>query len=111
MSQILIVLSALAEARRLPSGLKETLLTAHECPLRVLTSWPVSASQTFTVLSALAEARRLPSGLKQTTEAACPSLVRTPFSKSPVFTHKIPPVTWYFPQISRPFSTSQVFTF
>ena len=55
-----------AEARRLPSGLKATLMTGPVCPWRVRASWPVAASQTLTVLSAPAEARRLPSGLKAT---------------------------------------------
>src|SRR5262249_34856017 len=61
-----------ALARRLPSGLKATLLTPPPC-LKV-NSWPVWASHTFTVLSAEPLAKRLPSGLKATHQIAsvCP---------------------------------------
>src|SRR5205807_124904 len=48
-SQILTVPSEEALARRLPSGLKTTLLTGSVCPLKVSVSWPVAASQTFAV--------------------------------------------------------------
>ncbi len=58
---------SLAEARRLPSGLKATLHTVPSWPVSGAPSgWPLSASQSRTVLSSLAEARRLPSGLKAT---------------------------------------------
>src|SRR5260370_1110047 len=60
------VLSALAEARRLPSGLKHTEMTRLVCGLRERVSCPVAASHSFTVLSPLAEARHWPSGLKHT---------------------------------------------
>src|ERR1700687_3324390 len=69
-SQILTVLSPLAEARRRRSGLNTTLFTPLVWPLSERASWPVRASQTFTVLSSLAEARRRPSGLCATLNTA-----------------------------------------
>ena len=56
-SQILTLLSMLAVARSLPSGLNATLTTRSVCPLRVRRSLPVAASQTLAVLSQLADAR------------------------------------------------------
>ena len=66
-----------ALARRLPSGLKATLLIRPTFPLYVTTSRPVCASHTFTSVvqavlgpvptpTLLPEATRLPSGLKAT---------------------------------------------
>ncbi len=49
--QTFTVPSQLALARRLPSGLKLTLVTLPEWPLRQRLSLPVWASQTFTVWS------------------------------------------------------------
>ena len=46
-SHTFTVLSSLAEARRLPSGLKHTLVTYLVCPLRVRATCPVTASCTF----------------------------------------------------------------
>ncbi len=63
-SQIFTVLSALATAIHLPSGLKTELLVVSLCPLRVARTLPVAASQIFTVLSSLVETICLPSGLK-----------------------------------------------
>src|SRR5262249_2950431 len=75
---------ALAEARRLPSGLKAKPVTAVVCPLRLQSSWPVCASHTLTVPGsppvgpALPAARSLPSGLKATlaTELAPPFRIK-----------------------------------
>src|SRR5579864_9449827 len=50
-SHTFTVWSLEALARRLPSGLKQTLLRRSVCPLRVRSSCPFSASYTFTVLS------------------------------------------------------------
>src|SRR6266480_3834308 len=61
-SHNLTVLSALAEAIRLPSGDHATAYTALECPRQVKVFRAVVASQICTVLSALAEAICLPSG-------------------------------------------------
>src|SRR4051812_12154507 len=74
MSQILIVLSLLAEARVLPSGVKATERTQSWCPSRVAASCRVARSQSLTVLSALAEARIFPSGEKANDQMppACP---------------------------------------
>ena len=67
MSQIFTVWSALAEARRWPSGLNATLPDHTGMALEgEQTSLPVAASQIFTVWSPLAEARRWPSGLNAT---------------------------------------------
>jgi hypothetical protein len=76
-SHTFTVWSKLAEARRRPSGLKQTLVTPSVCPSRVRISGPVAASQTFTIWSLLAEARRRPSGLKHTlvTASRCPRRV------------------------------------
>src|SRR3990172_5812516 len=65
-SHTFTVLSALAEASRLPSGLYATLRTSALCPLKVRSSSPLFASHTLTVSSSLAEASRLPSGLQAT---------------------------------------------
>ena len=65
-SQNLMVLSSLAEAMRVPSGLKLTLVTALVCPLSVLITSPVAALHNLMVLSSLPEAIRVPSGLKLT---------------------------------------------
>src|SRR5262249_106953 len=46
-----LVWSEGAVARRLPSGLNATLITAPVCPWRVRACWPVCASHTFTVWS------------------------------------------------------------
>ena len=65
-SQILTVVSSLAEAMRRPSELNATSNTASVCPLRVSVSWPVAASQILTVVSSVAEAMRRPSKLNAT---------------------------------------------
>src|SRR5207253_1138009 len=72
------VLSSEPLARRVPSGLKATLLTPAVCPLSMRVSWPVAASHIFTVPSPEPLARRLPSGLKATllTPAVCPLSMR-----------------------------------
>ena len=70
-----IVLSALAEASRCPSGLNATPYTGPVCPVSgAPIGWPVSASHTRTVASKLAEASRCPSGLNATllTRPVCP---------------------------------------
>ena len=46
--QIFTVLSQLALAMCLPSGLNATLETAFVCPLRDRTSWPLATVHTFT---------------------------------------------------------------
>ncbi len=51
MSQTFSELSLLPLTIRFPSGLKLTLVTPAECPVRVSVSRPVWASQTFIVLS------------------------------------------------------------
>ena len=68
------VRSRLAEARRRPSGLKDTPTTGPRWPRRVRIDWPVVRSQIRTVVSKLPEARRCPSGLKATatTRRSCP---------------------------------------
>src|SRR5262245_19436071 len=73
-SHCFTVLSELAEARVLPSGLHDTLQTASVCPLRVVCSLAVATSQSFTVLSRPAEARVLLSGLHDTDQTVfvCP---------------------------------------
>ena len=61
------VWSSLAEARRCPSGLNATLVTAPVWPVSgAPIGWPVSAFHSRTVWSSLAEARRCPSGLNAT---------------------------------------------
>ena len=61
------VLSALPEARRVPSGLNATLDTASVWPVSGWPmGWPVAASHSRTVLSSLPEAMRVPSGLNAT---------------------------------------------
>src|SRR5262249_20796410 len=76
-SHSLIVLSSLAEASILPSGLKATEPTESPCDLRVACSLPVRRSHSLTQLSQLAEASVLPSGLKATEHRAsvCPCSV------------------------------------
>src|SRR3569623_2121516 len=64
--QILTVRSSLAEASRLPSGLKATPMTMLPCPRSVNCSWPVVGSHTFTNLSHPAVANCLPTGLYDT---------------------------------------------
>src|SRR6185369_4074649 len=78
-SQIFTVLSKLALAMRLPSGLNTTQVTPSAWPRRERSSVPLEASQTFTVLSELALAIRLPSGLNTTlvTNTPCPLSVRS----------------------------------
>src|SRR5438046_1096053 len=70
----LIVLSSLAEASILPSGLKATEPTESLCDLRVACSLPVRRSHSLTVVSQVAEASVLPSGLNATEHTAfvCP---------------------------------------
>src|SRR4051794_16172599 len=70
----LIVLSPLAEASVLPSGLYAMDDTPSVCPLRVAFCLPVATSHSLIVLSLLAEASVLPSGLKATddTPSVCP---------------------------------------
>ena len=65
-SQKRMVPSALAEARRRPSGLNATHAHLSVCPCRASTSRPVVASQMRTVLSSPPEARRRPLRLKAT---------------------------------------------
>src|SRR5207253_1292979 len=79
-------------ARRLPSGLKATLVTALVWPLRVRASWPVAASHTFTVWSHEPLARRLPSGLKATlvTALVWPLRVRTSWPVAASHTLTVP---------------------
>jgi hypothetical protein len=85
-----IVLSALPEARRLPSGLNASLDTSSVCPWsgerRV---WPVSTSHSLTVRSALPDAIVLPSGLKATADIravwplrGCPTTCPLPIPKA-----------------------------
>ncbi len=61
-----IVLSLLAEAISLPSGLTATSFTFALCPESVATSAPVATAQTLIDLSPLADTSRVPSGLKLT---------------------------------------------
>src|SRR5690349_3699840 len=69
-SQILMVPSRLAEARRLASGLQQRDDTSPVCPGRATTSLPEEMSQSVMVLappadwSILAEASFVPSGLQ-----------------------------------------------
>jgi len=61
-SQIRMLWSWLAEARNLPSELKETSFTPFRCPSRDRTQVPEDGSQILTLRSALAEASDFPSG-------------------------------------------------
>jgi hypothetical protein len=61
--QIFTVLSSLAEAMNLPSGLKVTQLTPALCPFSIFTKLP-SRRQSLMVVSLLPEANSSPSGLK-----------------------------------------------
>src|SRR5262249_43520110 len=81
-SQTFTVRSALAEARRRPSGLNATLVIQNECPLSTRTSWPEFASQIHTSPGTVGAtrdrspppaARYLPSGLNATLLAQCGS--------------------------------------
>src|SRR5262249_41585507 len=69
-SQTFTSRSAPAEARRLPSGLKQTRSTWSPCLSSVWASLPVDASHSLTVRSLLAEASQRPSGLKATHHTA-----------------------------------------
>jgi hypothetical protein len=60
------VLSELALAKWVPSGLNATLVTQSVCPCSVAVHSAEVASHTRTVLSPLALAKRVPSGLKAT---------------------------------------------
>src|SRR5438477_387863 len=73
------LLSKLAVARYVPSGLKATPMTELVWPARVSTSRPDAVSHILTILSKLAVARRVPSGLKATprTVLVWPNRVRT----------------------------------
>ena len=51
------VVSELAEARVLLSGLKATEVTASVCPLNMASDLPLLSSQKMTEVSTLAEAR------------------------------------------------------
>ncbi len=69
------VRSELTEARRCPSGLKATSMTASVCPVRASPmGWRVSEFHKRIVWSLPAEASRCPSGLNATlsTESVCP---------------------------------------
>src|SRR5262249_8736758 len=83
-SQILTVLSRLAEARRFPLGLNATCQIVSVWPRRVRASWAVFASHSFTVRSSPDEAMRLPSGLNATlrTPVLCPRNVKASFPDS-----------------------------
>src|SRR3989442_796851 len=76
-SHSLIVLSQLAEARVLPSGLYATKDTGFSCPRRVACSLRVATSQSVIVLPWFPAASVLPSGLKATdlTQSAFPMRV------------------------------------
>src|SRR5262245_61955615 len=73
-SHSLMVLSRLPEARRFPSGLNATEVTASVCPLNECLSRPVATSHSFNSIKLLPfgphpwppEARSLPSGLNAT---------------------------------------------
>ena len=54
------------EAINRPSGLNATLWTVSEWPLRVISGWSISGSQSLIVWSSPAETIRVPSGLKAT---------------------------------------------
>src|SRR5262245_16467085 len=73
-SQTFTVLSSLALARCLPSGLNATLLTGPACPFRTRICWSLDTSHNLTVLSVLLEASNVPSGLKDMllTAPVCP---------------------------------------
>jgi hypothetical protein len=62
MFQSLTVLSALPEAKYLPSGENATERTDSSCPRSVVTSFFDYMFQSLTVLSLLPEAKYLPSG-------------------------------------------------
>gem|GEM_PF-6113664 len=68
-----MVLSALPEAKILPSGLNATLVTEPLCPVRVEITLSVDRFHSLMVLSSLPEAKVLPSGLNATllTEPLC----------------------------------------
>src|SRR5262249_13203546 len=88
-SHTLTVLSQLALARRLPSGLKASLPTLPVWPWRVKWGSPgLVTSQTLTVWSQPPEASRVPSGLNTTlrTWSVCPPRLR---SASPVAAFQI----------------------
>src|SRR4051812_11535856 len=76
-SHSLIVLSPLAEAKVLPSGLKTTDSTLSLWPSNVTEASAVARSHSLIVLSLLAEASVLPSGLnaRDRTEAVWPARV------------------------------------
>src|SRR6478672_12377659 len=78
----LMVLSLLAEAKVLPSGLKATLQTEFLCPVRVAMDFWGCRFHSLMVLSKLAEANVKPSGLKATllTELLCPSKLLRSFT-------------------------------
>ena len=59
LSQIFTVWSRLADARRWPSGLNATLMTAPAWPLRANSSLPVALSQIFTVWSSARRSQAL----------------------------------------------------
>ena len=64
----------LADAKRLPSSLKATLVTPFVCPFNVIITWPFVASHTFAVQSWLPDTNCFPSALNAThlTGAVCP---------------------------------------
>jgi hypothetical protein len=66
MPQSIIVLSSLPLARVCPSGLNATLQTALECPVSVLSNFPVCAFQSLIEVSVLPLARVCLSGLNAT---------------------------------------------
>ncbi len=74
-----MVLSQLAVATLLLSGLHATITTGPVCPRRVRITSPLLASQIFAVVSSLAVASLVPSGLQVTLQTlrACPISVST----------------------------------
>src|SRR4029079_5912854 len=65
-SQILMDLSAEADASKVPDALKATAYTASVCSFSTPVGFPVAVSQTRMSLSYPHDARRLPSGLNAT---------------------------------------------
>src|SRR3972149_11099605 len=102
-SQRIMVLSQLPDARVLPLGLKATDLTEEACPLSVFIILPVSISQRIIVLSLLPDARVFPSGLKVTELTSllvCPSNFRISLPDEASQSMRIlslPPDNTYFP--------------
>jgi len=78
-------LSELPERAQRPSGLHDTDITDHGCPLKVRRHWPLDTSYSGSVWSSLPERAQRPSGLHDTevTEHGCSSKVRfsQPFRK------------------------------